>query len=382
MSDSSGLCGPSGAPLSREGEHVLREPDGRRWPVLDGIPYLRTGRDDLVRAALARIDARDPDGALVVLLADQDDWWDGPRPSDDALRALVRDRSLLSLREAMAQLSFGRVGDYFAHRWSDPTFLAGLALLEAHWRPTRTAFELACGIGQYLRELDRRGVEATGVDVVFSKLWLARHWVVAPTTRLLCCDARDTWPVSGMRYDLVICQDAFYFLEPKPAILAALRALVAPAGRLSVGHIHNREASNYSAGSAVTAADLAGLFPDAVAYDDAELTRALAEGGVPQSRPLSDLRDVEAFALVEGGSPARPLTGGLSIPPAGATLRRNPLYAGEPPSIVWPSERYRGEYAPLATYAPTTSAPERATAGDAPHAAVRRRELVDLPERW
>ena len=102
-----------------------------------------------------------------------------------------------------------------------PTFLAGLALIEAHWRPTRTAFELACGIGHYGRDLARRGIAVTGADVVFAKLWLARHWVVPAETRLICFDAAAPWPVAEERFDLVFCHDAFYFLEPKAEILAA-----------------------------------------------------------------------------------------------------------------------------------------------------------------
>ncbi|MBE7219742.1 MAG: methyltransferase type 11, partial [Caulobacteraceae bacterium] len=147
----------SGAPLEPEGEHLLRDADGRVWPVLDGIPYLRIGREALIEEAVAAIRAGDRDRALTILLADQDDWWTGPKPEPEALERLVRERDALSLREAMDQLGFDRVGHYFAHRWSDPTFLAGLGLLEAHWRPAKTAFELACGIGHFGRELAARG---------------------------------------------------------------------------------------------------------------------------------------------------------------------------------------------------------------------------------
>jgi hypothetical protein len=206
----------TGAPLRPDTPWSLAAP-GERWPMVDGIPYLRTGRAALAAEALARLDRRDETGALAALLADQDDWWDGPAPDEAALRELVHERDRLSLRDAMERLAYGRVGDYFAHRWSDPTFLAGLALIEAHWPSPSAAFELACGIGHYGRELGRRGIAWTGADVVFSKLWLARHWVLGPGTRLVCFDAASPWPVTDT-YDLVLCQDAFYFLEPKPAI--------------------------------------------------------------------------------------------------------------------------------------------------------------------
>ena len=435
----------SGAALAPDGPHALREPDGRRWPVVDGIPYLRTGRGALAAEALARLDAGDRAGALALLLADQDDWWTGPAPDPAGLAALVREAGRLTLRDAMGLLAFGRVGDYFAHRWSDPTYLAGLALIEAHRGPIASAFELACGIGHYGREFIRRGAGYAGADVVFAKLWLARHWVVGAGARLACFDAASPWPVAEGGFDLVLCQDAFYFLEPKPEIVARLRGLAAATGWLAVGHVHNREAENHSAGRAVTGAELSGFFPDGVVYDDAELTRALVEARAPVPRAPDALRRVAAFAVACGPGlrrDARALAGGYAMPPEGAAPVVNPLYArsstapdhallpsGEkvparadeggsspsvppPPSsgasrhpgpipasrdgcpilpsrgegtraeafeIRFPSERYAAEYGPLATYPSRYAAPgDPASRAEA----VRRRALVDLPERW
>ena len=47
----------TGASLLADRPWSLREPDGRRWPVVDGIAYLRAGRDDLVARVLERLDA-------------------------------------------------------------------------------------------------------------------------------------------------------------------------------------------------------------------------------------------------------------------------------------------------------------------------------------
>ena len=362
----------------------------------------------------------------------------GPIAEPAALRELVERRDALSLRQAMALLSWGPVADYFAHRWTDPTFLAGLALVEAHGPAPRTAFELACGIGHHLRELACRGVAVTGVDVVFAKLWVARHWVlpeargggaqeardwvapgarggvapgarggvapgarggvapgardwVAPMARgrvlsepqLLCLDAAQDWPVAGGGFDLVACHDAFYFMEPKGAILVRLQALLSPGGVLAIGHVHNRDAANLSAGHGMRAMELGPMFPGAVLYDDAELTRALAEGLAPAPATAAALERAEAFAIAMGPGlrPTRPVVAGLALPPAGAALTRNPLYdaAG---NIAWPSPRYGQEYGPLATYPLHTAAP-LAAVHDAAHAPLaRRRELVHLPERW
>ncbi len=362
--------------------HSVADAAGRRFPAPDGIPFLRAGRDALSAEVLERLDAGDREGALVLLLADQDDWWRGPTADPAALRELVHAQHRMTLRQAMELLAWGPVGTYFAHRWSDPTFLAGLALVEAHWTAPRSAFELACGIGHHLGELSRLGVAVTGVDVVFAKLWIARHFV-CPDARLFCLDASQDWPELG-RFDLVACHDAFYFLEPKAAILARLRGLLdGERGLLAIGHVHNREWPNFSAGAAVTAAEMAVLLPDAVLYDDAELTRALAEARAPMPAAPGALRGAEAFAAVEGpalGLP-RAITGLLALPPEGAALRRNPLYDGAG-RIAWPSDRYAQEYGARATYPAGTAAPERAVLDAATIEAARRRELLALPERW
>ncbi len=390
----------SGAPLSPDGVDTLREPDGRRWPVIDGIPYLRTGRNALVAQALDRLDAGDRAGALTALLADQDDWWTGPAPNTADLARLVIEADSLTLRGAMGLLGFGRVGDYFAHRWSDPTYLAGLALIEAHRAPeTRSAFELACGIGHYGREFLRRSVCYTGADVVFAKLWLARHWVAGPEAQLVCFDAASPWPLAEKAFDLVLCQDAFYFLEPKHEILGRLRDLTAADGRLLVGHIHNREADNHSAGSAVSAEELTRFFPDGTIYDDAELTQATVEGRAPVLAAPDHLRRIEAFAVACGGDGvSRAVVDGYAIPPDNTDLQVNPLYEAPEPAessvtlpyeeklpiqrelhIRFPSDRYAAEYGPLATY-PLRFAPHRDETSR--RDAIRRRALVDLPERW
>ena len=370
----------SGLPLHPEGPHALVDAAGERWPVVEGIAYLRAGSEPLARAALARLDDGDGDGALALLLAENDRWWDEPPPPEADLRRLVREADALSLREAMARLGWGRVGDYFAHRWSDPTFLAGLALVDAHWASPRTAFELCCGIGHHLRALRQAGVAVAGGDVVFAKLWVARRWVVGADAALVCFDAEAPWPMAGP-YDLVTCHDAFYFLGDKPAVAARLRGLTAPGGTLAVSHVHNRGWPNFSAGAAVDVAELAALFPQALAYADEALTEAGVEGAAPTPERPAALAATEAFSVVEGGArPPRPACGPLSRPRPGARLLRNPLLSADG-AVRWPSDRYRDEYAARATYG-GGRAPEQTVMSKAVDELAARRELVDLPERW
>ncbi|WP_375403829.1 class I SAM-dependent methyltransferase [uncultured Sphingomonas sp.] len=361
------LSPTSGQALTADTPQSLADGWGGRWPVVDGIPYLRVESEGLVALALNHLDAGRTDEALVALLTDQDAWWTGPATDLTDLRRLVAERDTLSLRDAMALLRFGPVADYFAYRWSDPTYLAGLALLEAHWAEPKTAFELACGIGHYLRELTRRGVACVGADVVFAKCWLAKHWV-APEAEYVVFDAGATWPIGPERFDLVQCHDAFYFMPRQEFVADRLRDATAPDGVLAVSHVHNSGFTGGAKGPAKRADEWATFFPDATVFDERALLGALLTADAPESTAWVDDPAVEAWSLAKGGGPARSLTGGFALPPTDAKLRRNPLLGED--GVRWPSDHYRDEYAAGCAWA--------SDAGDD----VRTRRLVDLPERW
>jgi SAM-dependent methyltransferase len=352
--------------------------EGERWPVVDGIAFLRADRRGLADAALACLDAGDRDGALVLLLGDQDGWVRTPPPSEEARRDLLARRDSLNFRDAMEKLAFGPVGTYFAHRWSDPTFLSGLALAQSYWGAPRTVLELACGAGHFLRAFAGHAAEVVGGDLVFAKLWLARHWI-APQATLVCFDAAAPWPFADSAADLLFCHDAFYFLPNKPAVAAEMQRV---GSRILIGHIHNALVDNLSAGEPLEPGSYAALFVAPDLFDDRELTAALVAARVPQAATAPDLATAPAVALAAGSGAPGVAAGPLTMPPAGTMLRRNPLYVGG--EIRWPSERYATEYGPLVTYPPRSDAPDTAIAGQnaAIDALARRRALLDLPERW
>ena len=349
-----------------------------RWPVIDGIAFLRADRRTLADAALAALDAGDTSRALVLLLGDQDGWARTPPPTAAARLEAVRQRDALSFREAMELLALGPVATYFAHRWSDPTFLSGLALAQSHWGGPARVVELACGAGHYLRAFQPHAAEVIGADLVFAKLWLARHFI-APAATLVCFDAAAPWPFEDGAADLLFCHDAFYFLPDKPHVA---REMLRTARRVLIGHTHNALMDNLSAGAALEPAAYAALFPDATLFDDRELTEALIEARAPRPTSAAALAGAPAIALTTGAGAPGPAAGPLTTPGPGAPLRRNPLYADG--RLHWPSDRYAREYGPLATYPERTDAPETATAGDSPaiDQLARRRVLLDLPERW
>ncbi|EWY36561.1 hypothetical protein N825_26355 [Skermanella stibiiresistens SB22] len=368
----------TGLVLAPDGPGSLTDGE-ERWPVVAGIPFLRTGRDELRLAALDAVDRGDEPLALALLLRDQDDWARIAPPSLAQAAALVGSIDRLTLRDAMAALNFGPVAHYFAHRWSAPTFLSALGLLESHWTDPPLVLEIACGIGQILRDLDRRGTAVAGIDVVFAKLWLARTFLL-PDAPLVCADVTAGIPIALPEGTTILCHDAFYFMPEQERIALSLMEAVGAAGSILIGHAHNIRFEHGIAGRPRTPEEYAALFPGCRLHDDAEL----AAGAAP-SRTADELAVVEAVSLVWSGSRTVPID--LRTPKPGTPLRPNPLLErlGDRLRPAWPTPAFAREYA-AATYLDAPVPPgglDEAVAGTAAvDDLARRRILLDLPERW
>ena len=364
--------------LSQQGHALVA--GGERWPVIDGIAFLRSDRRELADEALRHLDSGDATRACVCLLGDQDGWASTPPPSEQARFDLLQRRDDVTFREAMSLLAFGPVATYFTHRWSDPTFLSGLALAQAFCGEVTgtendTVLEVACGAGHYLRAF---GPHAVGGDLVFAKLWLARHFV-APDAQLVCFDAAHTWPFADQTAHTVFCHDAFYFLPEKPFVAAEMQRV---GRRALVGHVHNALVDNLSAGAPMAPAAYAELFPGCSLVADPDLTAALVEELAPRPASSSALAISPAIALAWNAVSPGCASGALTRPAAGTQLQRNPLYDNG--KVVWPSERYAREYSALVTYPDSCEAPEMARAGEDAEIdrLAQRRVLLDLPARW
>ena len=193
----------------------------------------------------------------------------------------------------MARLRLGRVADYFAHRWSDPTFLSGLVLATAF--TAGPVIELACGAGHFLPELAGAGLDPLGADLVFAKLWLCRHFV-APDARLVCFDVQRPWPLPAGALAGAFCHDAFYFLPDKHAVIAEMRRVCGPDGVVVIGHAHNALADNHSAGLPLTPAQYGELFDgDATLFDDRALTAAFVSGDAAEPAAAASLAAAAAI---------------------------------------------------------------------------------------
>lgn len=387
MTETSRLLSPTtGRPLRPDGPGSLTDghlTDGtERWPVVAGIPFLRTGREGLRDAALAAIDRGDGRAALALLLRDQDDWARIPPPSMEEAGRIADAIGRMTLREAMAALNFGPVAHYFAHRWSAPTFLSALGLLEARWTDPPLVLEIACGIGQILRDLDRRGTAVAGIDVVFAKLWLAKTFLL-PDAPLVCADVTSGIPLELPEGTSILCHDAFYFMPEQERIAGHLMRAAGPSGSVLIGHAHNVRFEHGIAGRPRTPEEYEALFPGCLLYDDAELARSPAP-----ARTAEELATVEAVSLAWSAGPVHPRPVDLRSPHPGARLRLNPLLERDGNRLrpAWPTPAFAREYA-AATYLEAEMPPEdlpEGVAGSDPRIAdlARRRILLDLPERW
>ena len=233
--------------------------------------------------------------------------------------------------------------------------------------------------GHYLRAFAPHAEGVTGGDLVFAKLWLARHFI-APSAELVCFDAAAPWPILDGSADLLFCHDAFYFLPEKQQVAREMQR-VAPV--VLVGHAHNALVETLSSGEPLDPRGLCGPVPGFRA-----VRRPRADAGVDrgassrwQRGPRRALADAPAVTLASGAMTGV-AAGRLTAPAPGVRLRRNPLYSGG--RVAWPSDRYRVEYGGLATYPAVTDAPEAALAGanGAVDVMARDRVLLDLPERW
>ena len=386
----------TGKLLARDSPHSLSSGGVTRFPVVEEIPFIRLGREKLSAEVLRALDLNDQRAALVLLFQDQDDWAKTPPPTENDLAPLFENHAL-TLREAMKNLNYGAVADYFAYRWSDPTFLSGLALLKNHLPPeTKTVLELCCGIGHYLREFILRGIEAVGVDAVFSKLWLARKFV-APAAKIVCADANFAFPFADQAFDATFCHDAFYFLPKKEHVAGELKRVTTE--NVLIGHAHNSKTENFSGGAAVSVEEYRLLFDDPILYDDDELSRSLIEDRRPQANFAEELRKSPAIALVRENreSSVKKDYPSFELPLANRRLRLNPLLIGAHEQILptprYPSERYKNEYAELSEYLclneeemilaeQTKKFDGTWTANVKLKNLVRRRIFLDLPENW
>lgn len=355
------LSPTNGKELTPAGPGLLDDGE-RRWPVVDGIAYLRP-KEELRAAAETAIRDGNEREALLLLLADQDRFSPTDPPAREQLEALV-DGPSLSLRATMDMLNYGPVGEYFAYRWSSPTFASGLQLLEDVADTGRTTIEYACGIGHFLREMEMSGLDVVGIDIIFSKLWLARR-CLSVKGPLVCGDVEAGPVVAPGPTRNVFCHDAFYFLEDKQVALNNMRAVASDGGGLGIGHVHT-DRNPHAAGFSLPLSGYEGL-TDAVLYDDRSLSATFYElisGRVKAGEKTA------AISWKEG--PAA--DNRLRFSEQGKKLVLNPIL-DDCGKMNFPSQGWREEYE-----VDRTENTDAATTDDGDD--YRRGRRLNLPDKW
>lgn len=236
-----------------------------RFPVIDGIPVLRTGRvsvqdhmtgrDEVagptIDELIGRVTGPDPLDALVGLLAFPPalpfglehrpglrlPYTRGPGKalSLAARRRQVRARLAEPVERQTAQdwfaLSYLASRDvnrelypYFLLRFGQPRYLASLALTSLLRSADKPVLDLACGFGHLMYHLAVRPdpVRTVGVDRNFFQLWVARRWI-APDAEYVCADAAKPLPFTDSAFSAALCTDAFHLFTDQPGALAELR---------------------------------------------------------------------------------------------------------------------------------------------------------------
>jgi SAM-dependent methyltransferase/uncharacterized protein YbaR (Trm112 family) len=368
------------------------------YPVVAGIPYLRSGQ--AARTALGLLDVGKIDEALMALIGlDR-----GRRKEFDALRGGA---GSCTYRQALAIFSPTPEGTYFLHRFSDPTFLVGEALLGALGQNKRCTrgrlLDLCGGTGHLTRTLCDLAPdgEVWLADVELWKLWLARQFV-APQCRAVCCDAAQPLPFARGSFSLVVCADALHYLWPRRLAVGEMTRLAGRDGVIAVPGLHNALCENPSAGSPLDPAGWRRLFEETPARlfaESAVLDAVLAGRPIELSANYADAELAAEPALIAIASGLEGVFRDYSLPAARPVVRRpalNPLYRRPDggPANVWtlqfPSAEYAEEFAACRRYLPerlvlTESQMEGLNRGEVAgelHEWVRRRVVLDLPANY
>jgi SAM-dependent methyltransferase len=147
----------------------------------------------------------------------------------------------------------------------------------------RTALDVGCGTGKVARLLAGRGVEVLGIEIDDRMADIARgHGITVET------GAFETWPDQGRRFDLVVCGQAWHWVDPAAGPPKAAQVL-APSGLLALFW-------NYTELDGPTAAAM-----DAAYTGTGVAEQSVVRGGGPDnlSRDVASLHDSGLFSPVQ-----------------------------------------------------------------------------------
>jgi hypothetical protein len=332
-------------------------------------------------------------------------------PSASRFEALAG-RDDVTYRQLVALLVPELEADYFVHRFSDPTYVVGEAVVRAVAGTVldgrRGALDLCGGSGHLTRVLmDCSSRAPVLADLHFRKLWLARRFI-APGCEAVCCDGNAPLPFARGAFSCVLVADAFQYIWTKRQAIGELSRLIAScgpgtdaAGAILITHAHNQLAWSPSHGQPLSPSGYRDLFEtiDPRIFADRQLLRDIVRGGpLDLSRPhppdvverdpsltIIATTHPEVFGAHEIGRPAA----------ARGVFRINPLYDVERAGdkvvlrLRFPSPLYEEEYRASQEYLPERLVLDRAMAQGLDDGAIvppadllARRVVLDLPPNY
>jgi SAM-dependent methyltransferase len=249
------------------------------YPVIDGIPIIRSGRIDVQDHMTGQTDVPgpsieellhgvrvDPLEALVDLLAFPPrlpfnlerrpglrlPLTRGPvaRWATQNRRRVVQ-RMLTRLDDQCAEdwldLSYLRsrnvnreLHPYFLNRFGQPRYLSSLALTSILDADPLPLLDLACGFGHVMHHLAARPnpLRSVGVDRNFFQLWVARRFI-APDGDYVCADISQPLPFADNSFSASLSTDAFHLIDNQQACLDEMRRC-ARDGTVVIDRVGNR----------------------------------------------------------------------------------------------------------------------------------------------
>ena len=365
------------------------------YPVVAGIPFLRTGQ--IAQTALRLVDSGKRDEPLATLLGLNEERM-------DRFKAL-RGEQGFSYQTCLKFLSPTPEGTYFLYRFSDPTFLVSEALLRSlcqsnAWKPGRV-LDLCGGSGHLARTLCELSETVWLGDLEFWKLWLAREFV-APKSEPVCCDASQPLPFARESFSVCVCSDAFPFIWTRRALAGEMRRLVGHEGIVLATQLHKAPCENASEGSPLEPAGWRELFEEVPArlFKESTVLDAIVEArAVSLSTQHTDSELAGEPALIAISVSEEGVYRDYELPERDGPLTRlvmNPLYRvheSETKAVLtlqFPSEFYEAEFGQCRRYLPENfelSLPELQSIRNNnafPRQAelVRRRVLLELPGNY
>jgi ubiquinone/menaquinone biosynthesis C-methylase UbiE len=112
---------------------------------------------------------------------------------------------------------------YDATRQGYPAEIADAVVANAAIGPGSTVLEIGCGTGQLTRQLARRAVSLTAIDIGAAMVQAARRNIRDATVRFQVCSFEDFADIGP--FDLIVSATAFHWVDPSVGLAKAARLL-------------------------------------------------------------------------------------------------------------------------------------------------------------